>query len=337
MSLWRRGNTYYCDITTASGKRIKRSLGTSDRVQAQEAHDKIKHDLWKIERLGEKPVRTWAEAALRWLDEKGGKKTIVEDGHTLTRYSPYLDSKYLHELTAEEIHSITKKVSNGDVSYNRHLALVRSILKRAEQHWGWLDKAPALILKREAKRRIRWLTEQEAGRLIDELPDHLAVMVQFSLHTGLRKSNVTGLQWSQIDMGRRLLYIDGEDFKNGNDHAIPLNDAAVEAIRSQIGKHHTFVFTYRGQPIEQTNTKAWRAALVRAGIENFRWHDLRHTWASWMAQAGTPMHVLQELGGWESPQMLRRYAHLSREHLAEYVGRLHGTKSPTPEVERKRG
>jgi integrase len=70
------------------------------------------------------------------------------------------------------------------------------------------------------------------------------------------------------------------------------------------------------------NTKAWRQALERAEIKDFRWHDLRHTWASWHVQAGTPLNVLQELGGWESVEMVRRYAHLSSEHLAGYVDRL---------------
>ena len=74
----------------------------------------------------------------------------------------------------------------------------------------------------------------------------------------------------------------------------------------------------------QPNNAAWNKALKRAGIEDFKWHDLRHTWASWHVQAGTPLHVLQELGGWESAEMVRRYAHLSSEHLAEYVDRLSG-------------
>ena len=67
---------------------------------------------------------------------------------------------------------------------------------------------------------------------------------------------------------------------------------------------------------------AWYKGLKTAGIENFRWHDLRHTWASWHVQAGTPLHVLQELGGWESVEMVRKYAHFSSEHLSEYVDRL---------------
>jgi integrase len=81
---------------------------------------------------------------------------------------------------------------------------------------------------------------------------------------------------------------------------------------------------YRGKPAIETNTKAWKQALKRAGIVDFRWHDLRHTWASWHVQAGTPLHILQELGGWESPDMVRRYAHLVPEHLAEHAERIAG-------------
>ena len=73
------------------------------------------------------------------------------------------------------------------------------------------------------------------------------------------------------------------------------------------------------------NTKAWKKALRRAGISDFRWHDLHHTWASWHVQAGTPLHVLQELGGWETEAMVKRYAHLAPEHLAEHAQRISGS------------
>ena len=100
---------------------------------------------------------------------------------------------------------------------------------------------------------------------------------------------------------------------------VPLNGEAVIVVRRQAGKHLDRVFTYKGRPVTRANNHAWRKALVRAGIENFRWHDLRHTWASWHVQQGTPLHVLQELGGWSDYEMVRRYAHLSVEHLAEYA------------------
>jgi integrase len=109
--------------------------------------------------------------------------------------------------------------------------------------------------------------------------------------------------------------------------AVPLSNAAVMVIRGQVGKHPAYVFSYRGNPIVNPNNSAWEKALKRAGIENFRWHDLRHTWASWHVQAGTPRHVLQELGGWESVEMVRRYARMFSEHLADYVDRLSGLRT----------
>ncbi|HEY8069705.1 MAG TPA: tyrosine-type recombinase/integrase, partial [Burkholderiales bacterium] len=108
--------------------------------------------------------------------------------------------------------------------------------------------------------------------------------------------------------------------------AVPLSAAAVVVLRGQLGKHSEYVFTYQGKPVYQVNGKAWKGALARVGIKEFRWHDLRHTWASWHVQAGTPLHVLQELGSWESVEMVRRYAHLSADHLASYVDRVSGLR-----------
>ncbi len=125
-----------------------------------------------------------------------------------------------------------------------------------------------------------------------------------------------------MDLARRTAWIHPDQAKARKAIAVPLSAAAVVVIREQIGKHSTRVFSFRGKPVRQVNTKAWRSALQRVGIENFRWHDLRHTWASWHVQAGTPLHVLQELGGWECVEMVRKYAHLSTAHLADYVDRV---------------
>jgi integrase len=130
------------------------------------------------------------------------------------------------------------------------------------------------------------------------------------------------LQWSQIDLTRRLAWIHPDQAKARKAIAVPLNAEAVLLIMKQIGKHPHFVFSYKGKPIFQVSTKAWYKGLKTAGIEDFRWHDLRHTWASWHVQNGTPLFALQELGGWESPEMVRRYAHMSADHLAPYADRL---------------
>lgn len=77
---------------------------------------------------------------------------------------------------------------------------------------------------------------------------------------------------------------------------VTLNATAIAVLAKQIGKHPKSVFSYKGRPIIQVNTKAWYKALKRAGIEDFRWHDLRHTWVSWLTQKGVPLNVIQEMG-----------------------------------------
>jgi len=101
----------------------------------------------------------------------------------------------------------------------------------------------------------------------------------------------------------------------------------MDVLNTVRGRHSKYAFTYREKPIKQLTTKAWYKALKRAGIENFKWHDLRHTWASWHAQNETPMNVLQELGGWESADMVRRYAHLGSTHLAKYSENSNGFRN----------
>jgi len=146
-----------------------------------------------------------------------------------------------------------------------------------------------------------------------------------SLATGLRAGKVTGLQWSQVDLTRRLAWIHPDQAKARKAIAVPLNAEALALIK-QVGKHRTHVFSYCGKPIMQLNTKAWYAALKRAGIEDFRWHDLRHTWASWHVQNGTPMFALQELGGWASTEMVRPCARMLCKVMAQI--------RHTPKIER---
>ena len=202
---------------------------------------------------------------------------------------------------------------------NRLLALIRAILRRSALDWEWIDKPPVIKLYREAKRRVRYLSAEQASLLIKELPEHLADIVTFSLATGLRRSNVTNLEWSQVDMQRNVAWIHGDQAKSGKPIHITLNATAKAVLAKQVGKHSKSVFSYKGRSITQVNTKAWYKALKRAGIEDFRWHDLRHTWASWLTQNGVPLNVIQEMGAWESAEMVRRYAHLAPEQFAQHA------------------
>lgn len=141
----------------------------------------------------------------------------------------------------------------------------------------------------------------------------------FSLCTGLRKRNVTGLEWSQVDLQRNVAWIHADQAKGRKSIHVSLNATAMEILQKQIGKHPVRIFTYRGKPINQVNTKAWRRALKRAGIKNFRWHDLRHTWASWLTQQDVPLNVIQEMGAWESTEMVKRYTHLAPEQFRKHA------------------
>jgi len=333
MSLLKRGNTWHVQVTAPNGTRIRRSAGTEDKKQAQEYHDRLKVELWQVHKLGDKPKRTWQEAVVRWLEEKDYKAGRDKDAAQLRWLDQFLGECRLEDVTRDLIDQIAndKKRASSPSTANRYLSLIRAILRKARDDWEWVDKIPRVRLYSEPKRRVRWITLDEAARLIRELPPHLAAMAAFSLVTGLRQTNVSYLRWDQVDTQRGIAWIHADQAKSRKAIAVPLNADALQVIAGQKGQHPAYVFTYKGHPVERASTKAWYAALERAGIENFRWHDLRHTWASWHVQRGTSLQELQELGGWATFDMVLRYAHLAADHLKQAASRLEGTILTQPE------
>lgn len=334
MALYKRKKIYWINIRH-NGQRIQRSTGTSDKLAAEEFHDQFKANLWRQERLEEKPDKTWVEAVVRWLDESSHKKSLKTDKFHLRWLHPYLSDKKLKDIDREMIEELAKIKSNTgvcDARVNRMLALVRAILNRAADQWDWIDSAPKVRLRREDNHRIRWLHRDEAERLIAELPVHLADMAIFTLATGLRQANVRDLKWADVNLESKHAWVHADEAKGAKALAVPLNADAIAVLQKCRGNHPVYVFTYKGKSIFNVSTRAWRKALVRAGIENFRWHDLRHTWASWHVQAGTSLQELQMLGGWSNFSMVLRYAHLSSSHLQQAASRvlvtnlLHGDK-----------
>ncbi len=325
MSLYKRNDSPHWWVKIShSGRTIQRSTGTSDKCKAQEYHDKLKASLWEQQRLGIKPRRSWKEAVVRWLAETSDKVTHQEDIRKLRWLDAYLGELMLDDITLDVIDRIKaeKLKVAGKPTVNRYLALVRSILLRARNDWEWIDKAPKVKLYKEGPGRERSITAEQAEALLRELPTHQRDVVLFALATGLRQSNVVGLEWSHVDLAAAHAWVGANQSKNRKPIAVPLNATALAVLRRQIGKHPEKVFTYAGKPLGWANTLAWRKALKRAGIGNFRWHDLRHTWASWHRQSGTPTHELQRLGGWRSSVMVERYAHLAPDHLASAANRI---------------
>lgn len=328
MSLYKRDDSPYWWVRFSpirgEIKPFQKSTETKIKRQAQQYHNMLQGERWEQDKLGVKPKRTWDEAAAKFLEETSHKRTHEWDKSMLRWFLPLLGGKDLNDINRALLDQVRvvrgKGVSTATV--NRYMALVRTILRKACNEWEWLDRVPKVGMFRDTEGRIRSLSRDEYERLISQLPSHLADMAQFSVATGLRQANVTGLQWKQISVERRHLWVSGGEHKNGRPHSVPLNEAALEVLQRRQGNHPIHVFTYEGNPIVQVNTKAWRNALQRAGIHDFRWHDLRHTFATWHREAGTPTYELQRLGGWKTQSMVERYAHVAPDGLQFAASRL---------------
>ncbi len=326
MAIFKRGKTWWVDFASPNGQRIRRSTRTQDKKQAREYHDKLKAKLWRIEKLGERPDRSWQEAAVRWVSQSSHKADCHKDISKIRYLDQFLGDKMLAEIDRDLLTVIaeSKKNESSPSTANRYLALVRAILIASRDKWEWLDRVPSVPMFKEPKKRVRWLTKIQAQNLVDELPPHLADLAVFTLATGLRQTNASMLRWDQVDMNRSFAWIHPDQSKSGRAISVPLNEDAMSVLKRRFGKNPEYVFTYLDKPVARTSTKAWYAALERAGIEDFRWHDLRHTWASWHVQSGTSLQELMELGGWASFEMVLRYAHLASSHLSAAAQRIEG-------------
>jgi integrase len=319
MPIYRRqGSPYWWVRVSISGEKIRRSAETTDRDEAKAFEARLKADL-----LDEAPVRrkgyTWDQAALRFVEDRQQKRSIDTDLTILRWLQPHLSGLLLVDISQDKLDEVRHlKASETSMSRaDRVMALVNSIL-RAAQARGWMRKAPKVTMFRPEPADFRWLTREQFDALARELPPHLEAMARFAVATGLRRGNVTGLLWRDVDLERATVRVWRSQAKAKKSIAVPLNADAVAVLRAQ--PKGTHVFTYQGEPVYQVATKAWRAAVARAGIEpGFRFHDLRHTWASWHVQAGTPLTALMELGGWASLEMVQRYAHFGSRHLADYA------------------
>lgn len=325
MALYRRARIYYVKLTSPDGQLIRRSARTQDRRKAQEYHDRLKAQLWDLAYLKRKPKRTWDEAALRWLQEKAHKKSYRDDVSRIRWFTRHLRGRTLDQISRDGIDSLISRglARRSDRTKDLYVALIRAIFRKAMREWEWIDTMPAFkTYARAGDVRVRYLTHAQAHLLLERLPEHQAEVVRFALATGLRQRNILNLAWEQVDLQRKIAVIEGGNTKNGQPIGVPLNGAAVAVLERQQGKHARRVFTFRGKPLQNANTRTWRKALKACGIRNFRWHDLRHTWATWLRQADVPTWVLQELGGWKSESMVRRYAHMSVRHLQPYADQL---------------
>jgi len=141
--------------------------------------------------------------------------------------------------------------------------------------------------------------------------------------TGMREDELLSLKPSNVDMPRSNAWVIAEEAKSGYARSVPLNADALAVLQRRIPKAKKYVFERPSRDglvrkIGQVDARCLRRACAEVGIDDFHFHDLRHTWASWHVQAGTPLMVLKDLGGWETLDMVQRYAHLAPSHLAHH-------------------
>lgn len=329
MPLYRQPKSPYWWVRfSVGGVKVRRSTQTTEREAAEEFEAKLRGDLWRQRKLGERPRYTWKQAVDRWRLEAQGRDR-ARDAERLSWFSDELDKLALADITPSLIAKLraVRTAESSASTANRYMALLRMILRRAAREWDWLERVPTVPMVKTEKLEPRFLTRAQAKRLLKELAEfpHLQALAEFGLETGLRMRNATGLTWDQVDLRRRLLIIPASRAKAGETIAIPLSARAAAILRAQKGAHSEHVFTFKrgpkGKPLAfvDANGHEFKKAAARAGVAWLRWHDLRHTWASWHIQGGTPPHILQELGGWKSFEMVKRYGHLSVEHLKAFA------------------
>lgn len=333
MPIYKRGKTWWIRFTDPTGRLVRCSAQTCSEPEAQEFHDRLKADSWRKAVLGDKPARTWGEATVRWSKETTHKKDHDRDLLKILWLDQFIGTLYLHDINEDHIQEIidTKRDDGAKSStINRHLALIRSIFRAAHMRWRWIDGMPYIPKFKETEGRERYLTRAQADRLHAALPVKYQNPMAFSLATGLRQSPVLKARWEEIDLKRRVMTIVGIKMKNGRPLQIPLNEDAMAVLKACEGRHETYVFTHKGEPFFSIESRPWGKALTKAELTDFRWHDLRHTWASWHVQNGTTLVQLMALGGWKSFVMVQRYAHFNTQHLVEPAKNVERAQEDTP-------
>lgn len=335
-----RGEIYWIDIKGVGGKRLRESTGTSNLKLAEKYLSKKRNEVTECEKLDILPDRPLKEAVEFFIKQKRreGLRTVDQYEQQLEWWLEQLEGVTLQQVSEAKIVSAILKMQETvthlgtpptNATLNRYLAALRACLNVALAHKQILA-VPRFVRYKEPKERVRWLSTEERLLLLDACPDHWRGMVRLSLATGLRQSNVRELRWEWVDLESKVLTIPGEEFKNGDEFCIPLNEEAMSAIVAEAGKHEEFVFTYQGRPMSQISHTAWKTVLEKAGIEDFRWHDLRHTWATDKARDGVPTQALQKLGGWKTLAMVNKYAHHDVESLRQWVNPVRPTQQPEP-------
>jgi integrase len=238
-------------------------------------------------------------------------------GHFADRYIDEVHKAHIAEFVAQK-----KRDGLKPPTIRRYLATLSSLFSFAERS-GWLNQNPLSRFDKrslpEAQPRTRFLSREEYRRLIAAAEPHLKPIIEVAVETGLRQGELLGLRWDQLDLDRREIRL--VETKSKQPRVVPLSTRAVAVFvaRPRISDS-PFIFTNPSTGHRyKTVKRAFQTACRRSGIEDFRFHDLRHTFASWAVQNGADLYRVSRILGHSTLQMTTRYAHLATEHLHEVV------------------
>jgi integrase len=307
MPIRKRGPVWYIDVHLG-GQRVVRSAGRgATRAEARELEAKIRRDLHAI-RVGRAPERTIEQALARWL--KGDARALRSYRKFLSHANalrPYIFRRPLTRVpdVAEEVKRAMLAEGLSNATVNRRLALLRRVCRLAYSPWEWLDKPIVIKLLPENNERHVYLTPDEVEALARACPNPAAGdMCRLAAYTGLRRGELFGGHGTIVD---GCLLLDAST-KTGRPRMIPLPKAVLEiALRLPLGLS------------DQQLRLSFEAARNALGRPDLHFHDLRHTYASWLVQSGVHLLSVQELLGHSTVTTTERYSHLAPEHLREAV------------------
>ena len=346
MSLYKRKDSKIWWISyKANGQRFRISTGTGNNRLAEKIHAKVVTDIEEgrfFENQSKK--KTLKEMIERFENEYSNRKDYYSKARDKTifknLYAFFGENATLKEVEdmigGYEHHRKSQTTNRGKApepaSILKELSLLRRMFNIARKQWKWKISNPVsdIELPRVRNERVRYLGPDEYAGLMEALDsDSLAMWlkpcVTIAIDTGLRLTNVCELSWAEINMFSRMIVISAEKMKNEDYLGIPMTDRVFQTLKDlqKVKCLSGHVFHHDGQPLyDRKVQRAFRKALKDAEISNFHWHDLRHSFASYLRQRGVDLHTIGTLLGHKDLRMTKRYAHLNVDSLKDAVSKL---------------
>ncbi|GAN34857.1 MAG: site-specific integrase [Candidatus Brocadia sp. AMX2] len=329
--MYKRGGVWWTCIRYG-GKKIQRSLETADKKLAQAIEAKIKTEIVEgkyFEKLTGNS-KTFTDMMEKFMKEHAPSVSISMQrsySASLKHLIPFFGTSKLSSISPKMISEykvLRKSEEAKPATVNRELAMLSKAFNLAVKEWEWIKDNPVSKVpkEKEGNDRDRWLADDEKKRLLNVSPPWLRNIIIFDLHTGLRQGELLSLQWNRVNLLRRTIII--QETKSGKPRTIPLNQVAFDILteKSKIRNiKNDLVFSSGvGNKIDRHNLRrAFNIAIEKAGLRDFHFHDLRHTFATRLAQKGIDIYKISKLLGHHDIRMTQRYSHHCPDSLRDGV------------------